>query len=536
MRIHRTLLIGAAMIGIIITGCARVPTSREAVSAKVTPVPESLKLEPFYKKHLDCAGIPIDTSERVADAALVRAGELISLMLAGRPDVRAAMIKSGVRFAIIGANEQTTDIPEYSNMEPKAYVNERARGFGGVMTSCGEENILCLPIDRYDDESILIHEFAHCMDRELSHMDREFRDKLRALYRKALAEGLWKNTYAGSNAGEYWAEAVQDYYDSNRQNNWNHNHVNTREELAAYDPDMAEFVAKTLAHTKKNDWRYKPLAVQPAVTTPPKSLNCDPFYTKYVYCRSFPILGSKKAADSALLEANYLIRQMFAYRHDILKAMIDANTRLVVLGVNGKATDLPDYTGAPIETPWDRGGRGLVCREPLDLLCVGQENLLCGRGDRNAGESLLIRTFACAMYTLTGCRPVDEAFEKLSDGRKQQYELRLQRMDERFDAKLKELYEKAMSKGLWRGTLAAASRVDYWAEGVQSWFDANRQSPTGEPDGAHNHVNTREELEEYDPELAGLIAEIFRHPYRTDWRYQPPAIRGTAQSKARGRN
>jgi hypothetical protein len=109
-------------------------------------------------------------------------------------------------------------------------------------------------------------------------------------------------------------------------------------------------------------------------------------------------------------------------------------------------------------------------------------------------------------------------------------------MDERFDAKLKELYEKAMKKGLWRSTLAAASPVDYWAEGVQSWFDANRQSPTGEPDGAHNHVNTRKELEEYDPELAALIAEVFRHPYRTDWRYQPPAIRGTAQSKARGRN
>ncbi len=60
------------------------------------------------------------------------------------------------------------------------------------------------------------------------------------------------------------------------------------------------------------------------------------------------------------------------------------------------------------------------------------------------------------------------------------------------------------------------NRGEFWAEGVQSWFDANRQNCKG-----HNHVNTREELEAYDTDLAKLIAEVFRHADRLDWRYQP---------------
>jgi alpha-glucosidase len=55
---------------------------------------------------------------------------------------------------------------------------------------------------------------------------------------------------------------------------------------------------------------------------------------------------------------------------------------------------------------------------------------------------------------------------------------------------------------------------------VQSYFDCNRtRSLADAPEG---HVNTREELEAYDPELFRLVDEVFR---RTPWRYQPPELR-----------
>jgi len=505
----------AGMLIAVLVACGSAEPAEEA--PPITAPPQTLKVDPFYRKYLDCGGIPVLSSQRVADAALRKAAELIGRMLANRPDVRRALVDADVRFVIIGAKEQTTDIPEYSHMRPKAYVNERARGFGGRLTSCGEENLLCHPIDRYDDENILIHEFAHVIHGyALSRIDKDFNTKLRRLYDRAIARGLWKATYAGSNPGEYWAEAVQSYYDANRQNNWNHNHVNTREELQAYDPDLARLVAETFRHTEETDWRYQPVASQPQVTSPPKSLRCDPFFTKYVSARGFPVLASKDVSDAALLEANYIIRQMFAYRHDVLKVMIDAGVRLVVVGNDEDLEKIPGYVEFHPAGCLQASDRDAVLDSQGWMLTCREANLLNLAGDSDAGESMLVRQLAVGLYAVTGFRPVVEAFEKKP---KQQYELRVTRIDVRFDRELRKLYEQAIAKGLWRRTRAAANRAEYWAEGVQSWFDCSGESVT--PDGIHNRINTREELEAYDPDLAWFVAEVFRHTHHVDWRYRP---------------
>ena len=56
---------------------------------------------------------------------------------------------------------------------------------------------------------------------------------------------------------------------------------------------------------------------------------------------------------------------------------------------------------------------------------------------------------------------------------------------------------------LWQ-TYAAENTDEYWAEGVQSWFGLNDS-----PGPIHNEINTRAELESYDPALAKLIREVF---------------------------
>ena len=514
MRPLRTkqLMPGAAWMTLIVTLCL-CWTARSDDDLPITAPPESLEADPFYKKYLDCGGLPILSSDRVADAALRRAAELIDHMLADRPDIRRALVGAKVRYVIIGATEQTTDIPEYSHMKPKAYINERARGFGGRITSCGEENILCLAVDRYDDESILIHEFAHVIHGYgLQRVDESFNTRLETLYKKAIAKGLWAKTYAGSNKGEYWAEAVQSYYDANRQNNWNHNHVNTREELEAYDPELAKLVAESFGHSRETDWRYHPMARQPQVIPPPDSLRLEPYFGKYVWVRGFPVLGSKRADAEAMMEANRLIRQMFAYRHDVLKAMIDAGVRLTVVADGEDPASVPGYFD-PSPRRWlSRAEKGTPPRRTnLTLACRNRD--LLGNSGGAPEECLLVRQFALMMYRMTGFREIDEQFESKP---KQQYELRVTRMDVRFDRQLEVLYDRAMKKGRWRNTIAADSRADYWAEGVQSWFDANAQATPS--DGRHNRVNTREELEAYDPELAQLIADVFRHTVRTDWR------------------
>ncbi len=73
-------------------------------------------------------------------------------------------------------------------------------------------------------------------------------------YREAVDNGLWQGTYAGSNREEYWAEAVQSWFDDNRENDALHNHVNTRDELKRYDPALAALCAEVFGD---RPWRYR---------------------------------------------------------------------------------------------------------------------------------------------------------------------------------------------------------------------------------------------------------------------------------------
>jgi hypothetical protein len=108
-------------------------------------------------------------------------------MLAGREDLRQAIIRNKIRVAIMAPTELTTDIPEHSDLTPKDYWDRRARGLGATKirpaTSCGEENLLCYPGDPYFGESILIHEFAHTIHEiALAEVDPSFDARLKRAY------------------------------------------------------------------------------------------------------------------------------------------------------------------------------------------------------------------------------------------------------------------------------------------------------------------------------------------------------------------
>ena len=134
----------------------------------------------FYKKHIDVGGMGVAASAEVDDDALRRSHTIVTKMLAGRPDIMEAMAESGMYLIIIGRDQVYTDMPEYRNHPDPDFQNERVRGTGGRPTSFGEENILSLPIDRYDDESIAVHEFCHTIDGILRRMDPAWTDRRNA--------------------------------------------------------------------------------------------------------------------------------------------------------------------------------------------------------------------------------------------------------------------------------------------------------------------------------------------------------------------
>ncbi len=365
----------------------------------------------FYKKYIDVKGMPVVASSEVADLALQRTYSIVTHLLAGRPDVLEAMIKNRMYLIIIGKDQVYSDMPEYRNHPNPAYQNERVRGTGGKPTSFGEENLLSLPLDRYDDESIGVHEFCHTIDGTLRSIDPTWSERKNGVYRKAIEKGLWKNTYARSNPCE---------------------------------------------------------------------------------------------------------RKMFAYRHDMLKALIADGVKLVVLGENEKPGDLPEFKSAAVADV-ERNVRFLDYAPDRKLLVVSEENLFNDAKHPLIGDGQVIRVFAGAVYNVCGTRPVDTNWEKR--GRDvQQYELRVKRLDVQFDQKLKQLHNIATGKGLWKGTPAGKDRVEYWIAGVLAYFDARGRDAV--PNEIAHPVGTRETLKEYDPDLYALVNETMAYDGHLDWRYQ----------------
>lgn len=234
-----------------------------AAETSVSPVSKEVRtkfdLDPFYKKQLLAGLFPLVSSEKTSDAALSEAAVIVRGMLSSREDILAALADAKIRLTVMAASERTTDVPEHSDLEPPDFWDKRARGLGPTRErpsiSCGEENLLNLKGDPYPQENILVHEFAHAIHlTALDTLDPTFDQRLKDLYTTALAEGKWKGTYAAENHAEYWAEAVQSWFGTNRENDAIHNHVNTPEELTAYDPPLAALCREVFGKTK---WQYR---------------------------------------------------------------------------------------------------------------------------------------------------------------------------------------------------------------------------------------------------------------------------------------
>ena len=171
----------------------------------------------FFSKTLDFHGIPIKAHQVVADKALFAAYDRLSTQLKHLPMVISNLANAKAELHIIGKDQVTTDLPEWRHDrgKPLAEYNgltrdQRTRGMGGLLTSCGEENLLKLEKDRYKGRDICVHEFAHNI--MFYGVQREVRSRIEQQHKKSLEKGLWKNSYAGSNANEFFAELSMWYF------------------------------------------------------------------------------------------------------------------------------------------------------------------------------------------------------------------------------------------------------------------------------------------------------------------------------------
>ena len=188
---------------------------------------------------------------------------------------------------------------------------------------------------------------------------------------------------------------------------------------------------------------------------------------------------------------------MLAGRGDLLKAMNEQKVRVVVMAASEATTDVPEHASLKTRIFWDRRARGLGATPSNPAVSCGEENLLGFPRDPYPHENIFVHEFAHAIHG-TG----------------------LNRVDPTFDSRLRAAFDDAKSKNRWAHTYAGTNRSEYWAEGVQCWFDDNAP-----PDALHNHVRTRKQLIEYDPGLAALCKDVFGD---REWRYLRPGLRPPA--------
>ncbi|MCE2616839.1 MAG: hypothetical protein ACTTKN_09510 [Phocaeicola sp.] len=223
------------------------------------------------------------------------------------------------------------------------------------------------------------------------------------------------------------------------------------------------------------------------ITIPPDSLKLDKFYTRYVDVNGIPLVSSWRVPDScykAAFKTLYSMTSMLSPK--VLEAMHKGHARVGIMARYEGTTDIPEHHYLINDTTlnWNLRARGLGGDLNEPLTTCAEENILAYQIDKYHAEDILIHEFSHAIH-LIGVIQVDKDINDT----------------------LTKLLNNAKSKGLWANTYAETDIAEYWAEGVQDWFNVNAE--VARPDGKHNWVNTREELQEYDPDLYNLLAKYF---------------------------
>ena len=239
--------------------------------AMIAQPPPILGLDTFYKKYADAFGIPIVSSEYVPDAALLIARDIVNYMLLKRPDIRSTIVQRKGRVLVMAEKEMETDLPEHrdwkkptredrrltpgerenydkpggiASMSDREYWNKRARGMGGNIVSCAEENLLGYEGTRYYGEHILVHEFSHNIMSAMRTADSSLYNQILAAYEVAKSKGLYKGQYAINTVAEYWAEGTQWWFWSNYEFYDGSTRLQSPDDLKLYDVTLYNILDK----------------------------------------------------------------------------------------------------------------------------------------------------------------------------------------------------------------------------------------------------------------------------------------------------
>ncbi|MDR2498171.1 MAG: hypothetical protein LBD28_01885 [Tannerellaceae bacterium] len=241
--------------------------------------------------------------------------------------------------------------------------------------------------------------------------------------------------------------------------------------------------------TDNNLYAYLSSEDIPEITSPPDSLHLHPFYSKYMNINGIHVSSSWRVPDSCFRAAFITINALTGVLPaEVMQSLTSRNTRIGIMARYEGTTDIPEHAYLANDTAlnWDVRARGLGGSLRLPLSTCAEENILAYQIDKYHAEDILIHEFAHTIH-FVGIAPV---FPDFND-------------------ELQMALDSALAEGKWQNVYAATNIAEYWAEGVQNWFNVNAEVDNNGGDGKHNKINTREELKRYDPRLYNILARFF---------------------------
>jgi hypothetical protein len=270
---------------------------------------------------------------------------------------------------------------------------------------------------------------------------------------------------------------------------------------------------------------------------PPASAGLNAFYKKYALLRNdpnasvgIPLVSSENVPPQALRVAGRIVQYMLSVRADVRAGVLQtwpeashngpSYNRVAIMGEHESSASLPEQDQfAP--------SRGYGATNWAPITSGAEENLLqYGPGiDPYFNENILVHEFG---HTFWDMGVVKGAVDRTA-----------------LDTQRTSAYDSEITAGRWQQTYrtghptADANHAEYWAEGVQDFFDANAQAsaPFAHPDptpgdgfnddadGVHNTINTRVELQSYAPAFYALVRQLM--PGAT-WKYSCVPVQRTS--------
>lgn len=206
---------------------------------------------PLMERVCDRGPLYVTGNEMVSWEALCAAGDMLSAMLASRPDVIQELQAKGALTTVFAIQDNVCSTDYFADLAGGDICGEARGGLGGTLgnpaTACSEANLLSSEWDAFkrgtrQGENVCVHELAHTImnvglsDEERLEIANRYESVIETTDLWVRSDDSW--TFARKNDHEFFAELAQVYFYANPvDDQFLHNGVNGPSEFLDHDPE-----------------------------------------------------------------------------------------------------------------------------------------------------------------------------------------------------------------------------------------------------------------------------------------------------------